>query len=262
MPQPQPAENIITVEDLTIGYAGIPVLEGVNFSVAAGEIFIILGPSGCGKSTLLKALIGLTPVLGGRIIVAGEDITSENAEEALKGVRRHIGVLFQSGALFENLTVAENVGLPIKEFTNLPRELTNTLVQLKLDLVSLGAHGEMMPAELSGGMRKRAALARTAVLDPKILFCDEPATGLDPVSAREVDELLLELNNLLGITLVIVTHNLASVENMGGRCIMLNCEEKGIIASGSMAELKKSDKESVREFFRRQIVARPQAETD
>jgi phospholipid/cholesterol/gamma-HCH transport system ATP-binding protein len=250
-------KDIITVEDLMVGYGETTVLEGVSFSVRTGEILTIIGPSGCGKSTLLKALTGLVTPLKGRIRVAGEDITSKDPEEALSRVRRHIGVLFQSGALFENLTVSENVALPLEEFTDLPREIIEAVVQLKLDLVEMGQHGQLMPAELSGGMRKRAGLARSMVLDPQILFCDEPATGLDPETAREVDELLLELNAFLGITLVVVTHQMASIENLAGRCIMLDAKTKGIIASGSPAALKANEDARVRNFFQRQIARRP-----
>lgn len=249
--------DIITVEDLAVGYGGTMVLDGINFSVVSDEILTILGASGCGKSTLLKALTGLVPAARGRIRVTGREITGENAEEALASVRQHIGVLFQSAALFENLTVAENVALPVKEFTDFPRELIDALVQLKLDLVSMGPYSQLMPAELSGGMKKRVGLARTTVLDPKILFCDEPAAGLDPVSAREVDELLLELNTFLGTTLVIVTHNLASIGNLASRCLMLDSHLKGIIASGTLDDLKQSDNPNVWGFFQRQIAGQP-----
>jgi phospholipid/cholesterol/gamma-HCH transport system ATP-binding protein len=254
-------EDIITVEGLVAGYGETVVLDGVSFSVRAGEIVSILGPSGCGKSTLLKAMAGLVPPMKGRIRVAGEEITSENPEEALARVRQHIGVLFQSGALFESLTVAENVALPLEEFTDLPREIIDVIVQLKLDLVELGRYRDLLPAELSGGMKKRAGLARTMVLDPKILFCDEPASGLDPVTAREVDELLLELNAFLGVTLVVVTHNLASIENLSGRCIMLDLETKRVMATGSLQALRENDLPGVRSFFQRQIVRRPSGGT-
>jgi phospholipid/cholesterol/gamma-HCH transport system ATP-binding protein len=249
--------NIITVEDLVVGYGRTIVLEGVSFSVRAGEILTILGPSGCGKSTILKALAGLVPAVHGRIRVAGTEITAENGEAALPMARRHLGVLFQSGALFESLTVAENVALPLEEFTNLPRELIDAIVQLKLDLVKLGQYGHLMPGELSGGMQKRAGLARTMVLDPEILLCDEPASGLDPVTASEVDELLLELNAFLGITLIVVTHQMATIENLAGRCLMLDANTKGVIASGSVAELRESADQRVRSFFQRQIARRP-----
>jgi phospholipid/cholesterol/gamma-HCH transport system ATP-binding protein len=248
---------IIAVDDLTVAYGETVILEGVSFEVAAGEILTILGASGCGKTTLLRALTGLVPARQGRIRVVDREITGKHPEEALHEIRQHIGVLFQSGALFESQTVRENVSLPLREFTNLPRELIETIVQLKLDLVALGEFGHLMPGELSGGMRKRAGLARSMVLDPKILFCDEPAAGLDPATAREMDELLLELNAFLGITVVVVTHNVASIDNLAGRSIMLDRERQGIIASGKSEDLKASDDPEVRAFFRRHIEARP-----
>ncbi|HZE21808.1 MAG TPA: ATP-binding cassette domain-containing protein [Desulfobaccales bacterium] len=250
---PSPDGKIIAVENLVLGYGEHVVLDGVSFTVRQGEILSILGPSGCGKSTLLKALAGLITPMQGRIRMVGKEITAENPEEALERVRRHIGVLFQSGALFESLTVAENVALPLEEFTDLPRELIDTIVQLKLDLVDLGGFANLMPGELSGGMRKRAGLARTMALDPQILLCDEPASGLDPVIAREVDELLLELNQALGITLVVVTHSLASVHNLSGHCLMLDTKTKGIIAAGPLEDLKRSKNPEVRDFFHRYI---------
>jgi phospholipid/cholesterol/gamma-HCH transport system ATP-binding protein len=256
---PDRANDIIVVEHLTAGYGETAVLEDISFSVPQGEILTILGGSGCGKSTLLKTLVGLLPVRSGRICMVGREITGVNVEEALTTVRQDIGVLFQSGALFESLTVAENVALPLQEFTDLPAELIDTIVQLKLDLVDLGQFAALMPGELSGGMKKRAGLARSMVLDPKILLCDEPASGLDPVTAREVDALLLELNTFLGITVVVVTHDLASIQNLAGRSIMLNAARKGIIASGPVGELKESEIEEVRSFFQRQVLERPAA---
>lgn len=199
-------DDLITVQDLVVGYGETRVLDGVSFAIRPGEILAIIGPSGCGKSTLLKALAGLVQPLEGRIRIAGEEISAASREEALHRARRHLGILFQSGALFESITVAENVALPLREFTDLPPELIDVLVQLQLDLVGLGRYGHLMPGELSGGMKKRAGLARTMALDPEIILCDEPAGGLDPVMAREVDELLVELNAFLGVTLVVVTH--------------------------------------------------------
>jgi phospholipid/cholesterol/gamma-HCH transport system ATP-binding protein len=248
--------ELISVQDLVLGYGRNIVLDGVSFAVRPGEILAIIGPSGCGKSTLLKAVAGLLPPLKGRIRLLGEAINAANAEEKLLKVRQHIGVLFQSGALVESLTVAENVALPLEEFTELPRELIDMVVQLKLDLVEMGLYGHLMPGELSGGMKKRAGLARTMVLDPEILLCDEPSAGLDPETAREVDELLLELNASLGITLVVVTHQVDTINNLSSRCLMLDPKIKGIIAAGALADLKESVDPDVRSFFQRQIIRR------
>ncbi len=253
--------DLITVQDLAVGYGDTRVLDGVSFAVRPGEILAIIGPSGCGKSTLLQALAGLVQPLEGKIRIAGEDLTADHDAEALERARRHLGVLFQSGALFESITVAENVALPLQEFTDLPPELIEVVVQLQLDLVGLGRYGHLMPGELSGGMKKRAGLARTMVLDPEILLCDEPAAGLDPVMAREVDELLVELNAFLGITLVVVTHQVATIENLSSRCLMLDPQTKGIIAAGTLADLKDSSIPRVRSFFQRQILKRPGGET-
>jgi phospholipid/cholesterol/gamma-HCH transport system ATP-binding protein len=254
---PLDQDAIIAVDNLTVGYGETVILEKVSFSVATGEILMILGASGCGKTTLLRALTGLVPATEGRIRVVDREITGKHPEEALREIRHHIGVLFQSGALFESQTVKENVSLPLREFTNLPPELIDTIVQLKLDLVALGDSGHLMPGELSGGMRKRAGLARSMVLDPKILFCDEPAAGLDPATAREMDALLLELNAFLGITMVVVTHDVASIDNLAGRSIMLDPERKGILASGKAEDLKTSDDPEIRAFFQRRVEARP-----
>ena len=246
--------NAILVENLEVAYGDKTVLEDVTFSVEEREILTILGASGCGKTTLLRAMIGLIEPVKGKINVAGEEITGIDSREALSRVRRQIGVLFQSGALLQSFTVAENVALPLDEFTDLPAALKEEIVQTKLNLVGLGDTARLMPSELSGGMQKRAGLARAMVLDPKILFCDEPAAGLDPITAREVDELLLELNEYLGVTLVVVTHELASIHNISRRCVMLDSERKGIIAQGTLESLKKdSQDERVRAFFKRAI---------
>lgn len=245
--------DIIRTEGLTIGYRGEPVLAEIDLNIKKGEIFGILGPSGCGKSTLLKTLTGLLPPIKGRIFLAGEEISASDPER-LAQARRHIGVLFQSGALIGSMSVADNVALPLKDSTNLPAEIIRRVVQLKLDLVKLGDKGRLEPAELSGGMKKRAGLARSMALDPQILFCDEPSSGLDPATALEIDQLLLELNETLGMTMVIVTHEITSIDNLSGRCILLGSEEKGIIASGTVDELAHHNTdERVQSFFKRRI---------
>jgi phospholipid/cholesterol/gamma-HCH transport system ATP-binding protein len=251
-PEGRTEEQLITVEGLTVGYGSTTVLEDVSFSVHAGEIMTILGASGCGKTTLLRAMIGLLPPMRGRVEIAGGEITTTEAEEHLTRARSHIGMLFQTGALLGSFTVGENVALPLREFTDLPEPIIGQLVRLKLDLVRLGGYEDFMPAELSGGMQKRAGLARAIVLDPKILFCDEPASGLDPETALEIDELLLELNSALNVTMVVVTHELASIQNISSRCIMLDRESKGIIATGTLDDLlQASENERVHSFFRR-----------
>jgi phospholipid/cholesterol/gamma-HCH transport system ATP-binding protein len=261
MDETSKGEDIISVEDLTVGYGEALILKEVDFSVRRGEILTVLGPSGCGKTTLLKALTGLLAPQKGRIRISGEEIAPGRDEEALSRVRRQIGVLFQSGALMDSLTVAENVALPLREFTDLPAELIDQVVKLKLDLVRLGDAGALMPSEISGGMNKRAGLARAIALDPSILFCDEPVSGLDPVTAMEIDGLLLELNHYLGVTLVVVTHELASIENISDRCLMLDGEAKGIIASGRPETLKRETRDPrVRSFFNRRLEKPPATE--
>jgi phospholipid/cholesterol/gamma-HCH transport system ATP-binding protein len=210
----------------------------------------VLGPSGCGKSTLLKAMIGLLPARKGTVRIAGRELDQEGPPGWM---REKVGVLFQSGALLGGYTTAENVALPIRELSGVPGELVDRMVQLKLDLVRLGDKGHLLGSDLSGGMKKRAALARAMALDPEVLFCDEPAAGLDPATAREIDELLAELNADVGMTLVIVSHEIGTIENVSTRCVMLDGEEKGIIATGTVQELMRSDDPRVTRFFHRRI---------
>jgi phospholipid/cholesterol/gamma-HCH transport system ATP-binding protein len=243
--------KIIQVRDLTVGYGTDIILENISFDVLEGEIFIVLGGSGCGKSTLLKHLIGLIPPLSGQIRIDGEDISNCN-ETTFKNILRKIGVLYQSTALFGSMTIAENVSLPIKEYTDLPQKSVETLVKMKLNMVNLKGYENHLPSEISGGMRKRAGLARAMALNPKILFFDEPSAGLDPVTSVELDNLIIHLNKSLGTTMVIVTHELQSIFNVAHRVIMLDKQTKGIIAEGNPKHLKDhSENPFVRNFFNR-----------
>jgi phospholipid/cholesterol/gamma-HCH transport system ATP-binding protein len=243
--------KIIQVRDLTVGYETDIILENISFDVLEGEIFIVLGGSGCGKSTLLKHLIGLNSPLSGQILIDGENISNCD-ETTFKKILRKIGVLYQSSALFGSMTIAENVSLPIKEYTDLPQRSVDTLVKMKLNMVNLNGYENHLPSEISGGMRKRAGLARAMALNPKILFFDEPSAGLDPVTSVELDNLIIHLNKSLGTTMVIVTHELQSIFNVAHRVIMLDKQTKGIIAEGSPMHLKDhSENPFVRNFFNR-----------
>jgi phospholipid/cholesterol/gamma-HCH transport system ATP-binding protein len=242
---------IISVRDVAAGYGDEIVLEGVSFEVREGEVFAILGRSGCGKTTLFKTIIGLLPLEKGEVIIDGEKVLPVT-ERGSERVLRKIGVLFQSGALFSSMTLAENVAFPLRQYTSLPERTIEQLVILKLSQVGLTGCERLLPLELSGGMQKRAALARAMALDPKILFFDEPSAGLDPVTSVELDRTILEINRALGTTMVIVTHELSSIFTIANRVIMLDAQEKGIIAEGKPEELKeRSDDPRVRDFFSR-----------
>jgi len=245
-------EPIIRVEDLTVAYGNNVVLEDVNFEVRPGEIFVILGGSGCGKSTLLKHMISLQEPVKGRILIDGKDVVTAEGFELLEIFRR-IGVMYQHGALFGSMNLLENVCLVLEEFTSLPRAAMETIALMKLNIVGLADSAYKMPSELSGGMKKRAAIARAMALDPKILFLDEPSAGLDPITSAQVDELILKLSQNLKMTFVIVTHELPSIFTVADRVIMLDKNAKTIIAAGTPDELRdKSDNPWVRRFFNRQ----------
>jgi phospholipid/cholesterol/gamma-HCH transport system ATP-binding protein len=230
-------ELIIEVENLTARYGDTTILENVSFEVSRGEIFMLLGGSGCGKSTLLKHLNGLLQPYSGRIIINGTDITAAD-EETMRHVRKTIGVLFQADALFGSMTLFENIALPLYEYTDLSPGMIDRIVKMKLAMVNLPGHENYMPSELSGGMRKRAALARAMALDPLLLFFDEPWAGLDPVTAAELDILIRSINTAMGTTMVIVTQELASIFGLTHRVIMLDKSARGIIAQGDPTELK------------------------
>jgi len=243
--------TVIQVKDLIAKYGDDTVLDRISFDVYEGEIFAVLGGSGSGKSTLLKHLIGLLPPHSGQVIIDGNDISNSD-EKRFQQTLRKIGVLYQSAALFGSMTLAENVALPIVEYTDLDRKSVDNLVKLKLNLVHLDGYENHLPSEISGGMKKRAGLARAMALNPKILFFDEPSAGLDPVTSAELDNLIISLNKNLGTTMVIVTHELQSIFAVAHRVIMLHKSNRGVIAAGDPNYLKDhSQNPFVKQFFNR-----------
>jgi phospholipid/cholesterol/gamma-HCH transport system ATP-binding protein len=249
-------ENIIEVSGVTAGYGNKVVLKDINFSVKCGEIFVIMGGSGCGKSTLLKHMIGLYRPFAGNISIFGQDIVTVSAAERKKMMQR-FGVTYQDGALFGSMTLAENIALPLEEYTdNSPAEIAQ-IVKEKLKQVELEQFGDYFPAEISGGMRKRAGLARAMALSPALLFFDEPSAGLDPISSADLDSLILTLQRKMNTTLVIVSHELDSIYTVADRVIILNAAEQGIVAVGDPRDLRKnSDDRWVQQLLTRKNMQR------
>jgi phospholipid/cholesterol/gamma-HCH transport system ATP-binding protein len=232
-----PDDPVIVVEGLTAGFGGATILENVNLEVFCGEILCIVGGSGCGKSTLLKHMTGLIRPDVGRVLVGGDDIAVVD-DERLNRIRRGIGVLFQSDALFGSMTLGENVALPLSVFAGISAETVKLIVRMKLGMVNMAGYENHYPAELSGGMRKRGGLARAMVLDPQILFFDEPSAGLDPINSAELETLIRGINAGLGTTMVIVSHQVDLVFRVAHRILMLDRDARGIVAAGSPEELR------------------------
>ncbi len=245
-------EAIITVEHLSVRYGDDVILQDVTMDVYRGEVLVVAGGSGSGKSTLLRHIIGLSMPAAGRAVIGGVDITTAS-EEALREVRKGIGMLFQSSALFGSMTLAENVALPLTEFTDLSEPEIETIVRVKLAMVGLAGYGNHFPRELSGGMKKRAGIARAMAMDPHVLFFDEPFAGLDPITSAELDLLIKKINQGMGTTMVIVSHELESIFSIADRIVMLEKRKKGIIAEGDPRVLKQQSTDPyVRHFFNRQ----------
>ena len=244
-------QPVIEVRDLDLEYNDYAVMRNLSFSVNKGDIFIVMGVNGCGKSTLLKSLIGLKAPTKGKVLYSGKSFWDED-EVGQQKIMRSFGVLYQGGALWSSLTVGQNVALPLQLYTKLSCQQIEEVVAFKLSLVGLDGYGDFFPSGISGGMRKRASLARAIALDPDIIFFDEPSSGLDPINARMLDDLILELRDGLGATLVVITHELASIFAVGNNSVFLDAETKTMIATGDTKNLLTNSKDlKVMQFLTR-----------
>lgn len=242
---------MIEVKNLTMGYGSYVLQQNANFVVNRGDIFIIMGGSGCGKSSMLRVLTGLLPPLGGDVFIDGVNIAKASATQ-MEEIRKKSGILYQSGALFSSMTLAENIALPLLQYSNYSAAEIKELASLKLSLVGLAGFDDFYPSEISGGMKKRAGLARALALDPEIVYFDEPSAGLDPISSRNLDDLIIEINRSLGTTIVVVTHELASIFAIGTNSIFLDSMTKSILAKGNPHDiLKNPPNREVWEFLTR-----------
>jgi len=240
----------IKVENLTMSYGPLVVQKNLTFSIDVGDIFIIMGGSGCGKSTLLRHMVGLKAPHKGKVELRGEDLWSAN-DNKRTSILSQIGVMYQYGALWSSMTIAENISLPLQQFSKASSKEISELASLKLSLVGLCGFENFYPHEISGGMRKRAALARAIALDPEIIFLDEPSAGLDPISSRKLDELILQLKEGLGSTFVVVTHELASIFTIGNNGVFLDADSKTMLATGSPQELLAINNTKITSFLNR-----------
>lgn len=242
-------ETIIQIKDLVAKYENRTVLNGINLDIFRGESITILGKSGCGKSTLLRHIIGLHTPASGQVLIKGHDMTTMDEDKKVE-ILKKIGMLFQSSALFNSMTIGDNVALPLREHTELEESTIKIMTNMKLDMVGLAGFEGFKPSQLSGGMKKRAGLARSLAMDPEILFCDEPSAGLDPVVAAGIDNLILNLKKAFKMTIVIVTHEMASVEIIADRVAMMH--EGKILAVGPLDELKSQNNPIINQFFNRE----------
>lgn len=245
-------EEIFRIENLTMAYDNYVVMQDLNFSVKKGEIFFIMGGSGCGKSTLLRHMIGLIQPAKGTIYYKGENFSDADAS-VKEAMLRQFGVLYQGGALWSSMTLAENIMLPLKEFSNVSDSEAQDIIDLKLSLVGLRGFGNFYPSEISGGMCKRAGLARAIALDPLVLFFDEPSAGLDPLSSHRLDELIVQMRDCLGATIIVVSHELASIFDIADRAIFLDAKTKRQTAIGNPHELLKNGSDEVKLFLNRGV---------